>query len=166
MCFFFFFQAEDGIRDGHVTGVQTCALPISSGHPFVTRVTRPVTPVTPESALRDDRREMNVRPNGAKVGYGFWSTQDGPEQGSHPGVVGRSEGGGSFAAEHRCLASSGHLRPPVLERISCGPRHLGFRPLRRGAPLRVGAGLGGGGGPDSGLAVAAMGPANRRTPQA
>src|SRR5439155_17569398 len=27
---FFFFQAEDGIRDGHVTGVQTCALPIFS----------------------------------------------------------------------------------------------------------------------------------------
>src|SRR5437870_12733338 len=25
----FFFQAEDGIRDGHVTGVQTCALPIA-----------------------------------------------------------------------------------------------------------------------------------------
>src|SRR5690625_4558108 len=24
----FFFQAEDGIRDGHVTGVQTCALPV------------------------------------------------------------------------------------------------------------------------------------------
>src|SRR5690625_7181243 len=24
----FFFRAEDGIRDGHVTGVQTCALPI------------------------------------------------------------------------------------------------------------------------------------------
>src|SRR6266702_5134967 len=29
MLFLFFFQAEDGIRDGHVTGVQTCALPIS-----------------------------------------------------------------------------------------------------------------------------------------
>src|SRR5690606_39372257 len=27
--FFFFVQAEDGIRDFHVTGVQTCALPIS-----------------------------------------------------------------------------------------------------------------------------------------
>src|SRR5690606_40867341 len=26
--FCFFFQAEDGIRDFHVTGVQTCALPI------------------------------------------------------------------------------------------------------------------------------------------
>src|SRR6266496_551967 len=28
--FFFFFQAEDGIRDLYVTGVQTCALPISA----------------------------------------------------------------------------------------------------------------------------------------
>src|SRR5437868_8071022 len=27
---FFFFQAEDGIRDRNVTGVQTCALPISA----------------------------------------------------------------------------------------------------------------------------------------
>src|SRR5229473_1033350 len=36
--FVFFFQAEDGIRDKLVTGVQTCALPISDecpdGHPF------------------------------------------------------------------------------------------------------------------------------------
>src|SRR5690606_16861263 len=29
---FFFFQAEDGIRDFHVTGVQTCALPICATH--------------------------------------------------------------------------------------------------------------------------------------
>src|SRR2546430_3305002 len=29
VCFVFFFQAEDGIRDLTVTGVQTCALPIS-----------------------------------------------------------------------------------------------------------------------------------------
>src|SRR6266496_2041620 len=28
LLFFFFFQAEDGIRDLYVTGVQTCALPI------------------------------------------------------------------------------------------------------------------------------------------
>src|SRR2546429_7656930 len=28
LCIFFFFQAEDGIRDVAVTGVQTCALPI------------------------------------------------------------------------------------------------------------------------------------------
>src|SRR5688500_19608263 len=31
---FFFFQAEDGIRDYKVTGVQTCALPISRGITF------------------------------------------------------------------------------------------------------------------------------------
>src|SRR5256885_15414700 len=30
-CLFFFFQAEDGIRDYKVTGVQTCALPIYPG---------------------------------------------------------------------------------------------------------------------------------------
>src|SRR5207248_3865385 len=30
--FFFFFQAEDGIRDRTVTGVQTCALPICKSH--------------------------------------------------------------------------------------------------------------------------------------
>src|SRR5256884_5988381 len=32
-CLFFFFQAEDGIRDVAVTGVQTCALPISTTAP-------------------------------------------------------------------------------------------------------------------------------------
>src|SRR3712207_8535182 len=31
LSFLFFFQAEDGIRDIGVTGVQTCALPISKG---------------------------------------------------------------------------------------------------------------------------------------
>src|SRR5690349_21985285 len=33
--FFFFFQAEDGIRDLYVTGVQTCALPISCEIPLL-----------------------------------------------------------------------------------------------------------------------------------
>src|SRR6267154_5575224 len=33
---FFFFQAEDGIRDGRVTGVQTCALPILVGAAYTT----------------------------------------------------------------------------------------------------------------------------------
>src|SRR5256885_6719001 len=41
--FFFFFQAEDGIRDYKVTGVQTCALPIyanSSATRFFPGLTR------------------------------------------------------------------------------------------------------------------------------
>ena len=39
--FFFFFQAEDGIRDWSVTGVQTCALPISVVEAGITRL-RPI----------------------------------------------------------------------------------------------------------------------------
>src|SRR5207253_8423711 len=34
-CCCFFFQAEDGIRAGHVTGVQTCALPIWQAGEYV-----------------------------------------------------------------------------------------------------------------------------------
>src|SRR2546425_3963999 len=42
--FFFFFQAEDGIRDKLVTGVQTCALPISDdGDDGHQRVAEPVS---------------------------------------------------------------------------------------------------------------------------
>src|SRR5205085_5680734 len=37
MIFFFFFQAEDGIRDLTVTGVQTCALPIFRRWPRISR---------------------------------------------------------------------------------------------------------------------------------
>src|SRR2546430_6549044 len=51
MYFFFFFQAEDGIRDLTVTGVQTCALPISqkflwrlSDHSLVESVLIPANP--------------------------------------------------------------------------------------------------------------------------
>src|SRR5690606_40048527 len=39
--FAFFFQAEDGIRDFHVTGVQTCALPISKPSTRATDKTAP-----------------------------------------------------------------------------------------------------------------------------
>src|SRR5207237_6753489 len=36
ICYVFFFQAEDGIRDSSVTGVQTCALPICGWPPAPT----------------------------------------------------------------------------------------------------------------------------------
>src|SRR5207248_6809622 len=42
--FFFFFQAEDGIRDRTVTGVQTCALPISG----IRWITMPISADGPE----------------------------------------------------------------------------------------------------------------------
>src|SRR2546427_3052634 len=50
---FFFFQAEDGIRDLTVTGVQTCALPISGGRQRQGQVRcarRPRRPMTPPAA--------------------------------------------------------------------------------------------------------------------
>src|SRR6476661_9566077 len=46
MLFFFFFQAEDGIRDSSVTEVQTCALPISLAN-RATSVMYEGTPETP-----------------------------------------------------------------------------------------------------------------------
>src|SRR5690606_41616202 len=60
---FFFFQAEDGIRDFHVTGVQTCALPIflRRGAPVVAVATHtpdrvaPVQKVFETCALPGDR---------------------------------------------------------------------------------------------------------------
>src|SRR5687768_18331241 len=63
--FFFFFQAEDGIRDVAVTGVQTCALPISPacswpamGRPWRGSTTRLPTssPASTSSARSEERR--------------------------------------------------------------------------------------------------------------
>src|SRR3989442_7583106 len=53
----FFFQAEDGIRDADVTGVQTCALPISSA----LSPQRPI-PWKPPSELRRHHHSPQARP--------------------------------------------------------------------------------------------------------
>src|SRR5437879_1795228 len=49
MVSFFFFQAEDGIRDTSVTGVQTCALPISLERSSQTAGATPRLPVAIEA---------------------------------------------------------------------------------------------------------------------
>src|SRR5690606_11721210 len=54
---FFFFQAEDGIRDFHVTGVQTCALPISR-FDVSDRARTPHHPVRPPGGRQRDRGEL------------------------------------------------------------------------------------------------------------
>src|SRR2546422_5353177 len=73
--FFFFFQAEDGIRDVAVTGVQTCALPISTTFGWVVegggrslttfglirtrlpwRPSRPMPPIRLSPARSEERR--------------------------------------------------------------------------------------------------------------
>src|SRR5436305_13616423 len=60
---FFFFQAEDGIRDADVTGVQTCALPIlSSASTRVMGTSRNATSAT-ASARTPPTPSMTVMPN-------------------------------------------------------------------------------------------------------
>src|SRR5207253_7226899 len=63
LCSLFFLQAEDGIRHGHVTGVQTCALPISSTTDAGCR--RPPTPLPwrePSSCGETTRSPARRRP--------------------------------------------------------------------------------------------------------
>src|SRR5215475_5230299 len=68
--FFFFFQAEDGIRDFHVTGVQTCALPISPGSRRSAARRRPRRARRRPRALRRRWRWPGSAPRAAAVGCG------------------------------------------------------------------------------------------------
>src|SRR2546422_8186149 len=81
--FFFFFQAEDGIRDVAVTGVQTCALPISTRtrtwHACSRASSEPRS--TDEGPRRDDRHSHGWRSRLAAV------------SGAGVGVRGREVGG-------------------------------------------------------------------------
>src|SRR2546429_3198643 len=58
---FFFFQAEDGIRDVAVTGVQTCALPILYIHPvYGPRRGDPLLLPCPPPPAKDGRFERQI----------------------------------------------------------------------------------------------------------
>src|SRR2546429_3767422 len=59
---FFFFQAEDGIRDVAVTGVQTCALPILASN--LTNQVRNIAEVTTAVAKGDLSKEITVEAKG------------------------------------------------------------------------------------------------------
>src|SRR5256886_17155300 len=95
---FFFFQAEDGIRDLTVTGVQTCALPISPPPPCVLRGTPP-----------DSRRTPRTMP---------------PSSGNMeplPSVISRPP-----ASTKRCSSASPlQPMPPVMSSDSAGVPRLG-----------------------------------------
>src|SRR5256885_10129857 len=59
---FFFFQAEDGIRDYKVTGVQTCALPIFAVPRGLAGLPNPVIPsqTTPVRRIRQTDFPVNA----------------------------------------------------------------------------------------------------------
>src|SRR5688572_30893441 len=76
---FFFFQAEDGIRDLTVTGVQTCALPISSFPKLPLRCcalgcdmpTRPFH----SPARRLDRKSTRLNSSHSQISYAVFCLQ-------------------------------------------------------------------------------------------
>src|SRR5439155_4965620 len=80
-----FFQAEDGIRDGHVTGVQTCALPISRNWRTVSGRVNPLTRSSREraSASTSNRcfSSTSSVPGGAAVELSVMSITIGHERG-------------------------------------------------------------------------------------
>src|SRR5205823_10387291 len=91
---FCFFQAEDGIRDKLVTGVQTCALPISQGlRSSVRRCRLPG---------RNDRHR--------DVGREGWQ---GPRPGPHEGA---------WRARHKQRGSDGGMKKTEIGRASCRER--------------------------------------------
>src|SRR5690606_40661562 len=67
-CFFFFFQAEDGIRAFHVTGVQTCALPICWSGTSST-----ITPDVGNILNADDHVLIDFIHPEERTGVNFWS---------------------------------------------------------------------------------------------
>src|SRR2546422_4544287 len=118
---FFFFQAEDGIRDVAVTGVQTCALPIS-----------PRAPANHDRALPhgDERGHGAAAPEGAPVGADL-PLEPLPLLTRFPYCLGETEGRERRADRGDSgPGGSGAARPPRA-RLACGARLC-----RRRAPVR------------------------------
>src|SRR5690606_40159847 len=68
---FFFFQAEDGIRDFHVTGVQTCALPILTSRPSLACVQSAWTVYMPLPSASSDSTLRSGHATAAPVAAGM-----------------------------------------------------------------------------------------------
>src|SRR5690606_8430601 len=114
---FFFFQAEDGIRDFHVTGVQTCALPISRGRTRHRRAGSPAKaspwPSVGRSCLRSSSATLSSLVAGSRRARPWCPA--GPRRGrSRSGRTGWCGGAGFVAAMRRRVASC--LNVPSGER--------------------------------------------------
>src|SRR5712664_3631308 len=108
MFFFFFFQAEDGIRDLIVTGVQTCALPIwAAGRREIRRAR--LVPVHADRAdgVVEEPALLGPAPRErARVLRGFRSgLRVGGERGPRDGAGDRGRGGGGQSGRLQELAA-------------------------------------------------------------
>src|SRR5436309_4836361 len=141
----FFFQAEDGIRDFHVTGVQTCALPIWRGsgrHHWCDRRWR---------QGRGNRRGRGLGGRRGRSGLDQRSAGEGAERDA-PGIPSAAAGNGSGDAKVRVISAvrrknwfkKGELHHAFFLPLSlaCGhvpsaflPAVIGLEPPTRKSPL-------------------------------
>src|SRR2546430_16034223 len=111
LIFFFFFQAEDGIRDLTVTGVQTCALPISGRLDPTDRHRR-------ESEPRGRHQSSTRIPRGDRREQRKDSDCHGPQRDRREAETrrgrpssGGAQGAGGITAGYRPLAGRGRPEP-------------------------------------------------------
>src|SRR5690606_22904087 len=108
---FFFFQAEDGIRDFHVTGVQTCALPIC-------------IPIGVRAGVAD-RRGLVIRVVDAGAGGAVLVADGARADASVPVAVGGEDGevlpaGELVGAAGRAIGAAGGIVAKVLAGVVQG----------------------------------------------
>src|SRR5579863_3066387 len=115
---FFFFQAEDGIRDGRVTGVQTCALPIlmmAIASPNAA-IARPDTTIAGPNAATSGPKAAAAKPDAAIAGPVAAAT--GPDaRAGYPWPL-IDLGAARFAATFRQLAAP--PRPATADQAESG----------------------------------------------
>src|SRR5258708_10808256 len=122
MCFVFFFQAEDGIRYDLVTGVQTCALPISRRPRSPPTVSPRRTSACPSGPDRTTRTAARSAATGRQEGHPTASRPASPL--IPPRLV--ESYSSSFPSAHQQ-----HLPPLPCPRLK--PRHsTSPSPLRHG----------------------------------
>src|SRR5687767_7361307 len=115
--FFFFFQAEDGIRDKLVTGVQTCALPISP-KPDAREGQAGLPGVTERLVVPKGRRSLPVKSTNVGRGKEPWlkanaRSDEGPREiGDEPSTSPKgSEVAGGVTRQSEGIARLSLLRP-------------------------------------------------------
>src|SRR4030042_5527448 len=101
VCVFCFFQAEDGIRDVAVTGVQTCALPICDDPP----ARRPHESRTSTHTVLPfrDRKSTRLNSSHGYISYAvFCLKKKEPRLATHSCLQGRARAAGACARSHWC----------------------------------------------------------------
>src|SRR5438067_4034323 len=122
---FFFFQAEDGIRDRNVTGVQTCALPIFPLNLnfakafFAETEQRPTVLIHNSICTSNQPRSFGREQLSLEIGGLFRIGKAGEKPWSHARTEVREQVGSSDAG--KLLAQTGRLLVQLIQRCAFAP---------------------------------------------